>query len=465
MNGLSLQQRVAAYLLLTRYSSVSDSSSSSSSSSDSSDSSSTSSSDDDILMIVAAEAEHPTVRTQWWERDVPQFDDQQFKDNFRLTRDSFNALSDSLSALWVKPGLKGRSPVNCDKALAVVLWRLANTVTYREVGVKFGMERAHVQRLCRRMMRCIYTRHHELIRMPATSAEWESVRRSWAPSTLPNTVGALDGTHLPLVYAPVQHHKAYFNRKSFYSIQMQAIVDHRHLFRDIAVGAEGSAADGNVWARCTAQQHIAATIPPHHYILADSAYPSLPWLVVPYKEIVALTSQQKRFNRSLSSSRVAVEITFGKTKARWRCLNGLRWRHLQDARYVAWSCCILHNWCVLNDDDVFYEWMEQQSRANAAQAGVQQAAQQAAQQPAHNYDAPTLLELYIAHQQQLSQLVQQPPLNNAPHNHVQLQDLPNQPAYLTLFLRYFARNPNNRLTADEARDVGLHLRRVMTAQF
>ena len=54
----------------------------------------------------------------------------------------------------------------------------------------------------------------------------------------PMCAGCIDGTHIPII-APKENHKDYVNRKGFHSIQMQAVVDSRYLFRDVVVGDVG----------------------------------------------------------------------------------------------------------------------------------------------------------------------------------------------------------------------------------
>ena len=43
--------------------------------------------------------------------------------------------------------------------------------------------------------------------------------------SMPNCVGAIDGCHISIP-KPVEHGEDYWNRKSFYSINMLAVVDH-----------------------------------------------------------------------------------------------------------------------------------------------------------------------------------------------------------------------------------------------
>ena len=50
--------------------------------------------------------------------------------------------------------------------------------------------------------------------------EQDNISDTWG---FPQTAGAIDGTHIPIV----KHHESasdYYNRKGYYSIQMQAVV-------------------------------------------------------------------------------------------------------------------------------------------------------------------------------------------------------------------------------------------------
>ena len=55
-------------------------------------------------------------------------------------------------------------------------------------------------------------------------------------------------------------------------------------------------------------------------LIGEGAYPANIWLVKPFPKNLNLSQEQKKFNRFLSSARVAVERAFGILKARWRCL-------------------------------------------------------------------------------------------------------------------------------------------------
>jgi hypothetical protein len=349
--------------------------------------------------------------------------------------------------------------MDTSKALAITLWRLANTTTFREVGQQFNERRQTVLRVCVRMMRIIQRVHQRVMRLPSTAQEWQTARAQWAPSArFANTVGAVDGSHIRLLFPPRFNRKFYQNRKKFPSTVLQAVVNHRHLFLDIVVGAEGSHHDAMVWTRSNASTVIAASIPPHHYIIGDSAYPAQPYLITPHKN-VQNNAQQLAFNKALSSTRVSVELTFGKSKCRWRCLNGVRCRDMDYADLSVWTCCLLHNWLLLHNDDVLMEWMATQSKVQEAQLLAQRQLQAL---PAPDEEPPSLLELYRQHNQQPQAQGPAPPQQPAvagPHVHVQL-DAQHQP----LFDQFFASGPAS-LTNPERTRVGLHLREQITATY
>lgn len=54
----------------------------------------------------------------------------------------------------------------------------------------------------------------------------------------PQVVGAIDGTHIPII-KPRESASDYYNRKGYYSIITQAVVDYRGVFIDVNIGWPG----------------------------------------------------------------------------------------------------------------------------------------------------------------------------------------------------------------------------------
>ena len=61
----------------------------------------------------------------------------------------------------------------------------------------------------------------------------------------PQAAGAIDGSHIPII-RPDESASDYYNRKGYYSIIMQAVVDFRGLFMDMYIGWPGKLHDARV---------------------------------------------------------------------------------------------------------------------------------------------------------------------------------------------------------------------------
>ena len=69
----------------------------------------------------------------------------------------------------------------------------------------------------------------------------------------PQTAGAIDGSHIPII-RPEESASDYYNRKGYYSIIMQAMVDHRGRFMDVCIGWPGKVHDARVFVNSSLYQ-------------------------------------------------------------------------------------------------------------------------------------------------------------------------------------------------------------------
>lgn len=89
-----------------------------------------------------------------------------------------------------------------------------------------------------------------------------------------------------------------------------------------------------------------------NYILGDSAYPLLPWLMTPFRDNEGSFPPWKRnFNKQHSQQRVAIENTFGLLKQRFRRLYLVDAKSVAQCCYIVMAACVLHNLC--NDERDF----------------------------------------------------------------------------------------------------------------
>ena len=90
-------------------------------------------------------------------------------------------------------------------------------------------------------------------------------------------------------------------------------------------------------------------------IIGDGAYPNTSRMVKPYPHNIILDHSQRKFNRTLSSTRSLVERSFGLLKARFQCLLKRLDNELENITTAIISCCVLHNICQMTGEELLDE--------------------------------------------------------------------------------------------------------------
>ncbi|KAG6940934.1 hypothetical protein G0U57_011418, partial [Chelydra serpentina] len=113
----------------------------------------------------------------------------------------------------------------------------------------------------------------------------------------------------------------YINRKGYFSMVLQALVDHKGRFTNINVGWPGKVHDTRVFRNSGLfrwlqegiyfpdQKITIGDVEMPIVILGDPAYPLMPWLMKPYTG--TLDSSKELFNYRLSKCRMVVQCAFG----------------------------------------------------------------------------------------------------------------------------------------------------------
>ena len=169
------------------------------------------------------------------------------------------------------------------------------------------------------------------VRLPSDASLHEIIDGFQCHWGFPQMVGAIYGTHIPIL-KPQESPAHYYNCKGYYSVIMQAVVDFRGLFMDVNIGWPGKVHDARVLVNSSCYKKACnGTLLPDWssnirgvnvplVILGDPAYPLLSWLMKPYLENAVTTLRERNFNYRQSRARMVVENAFGRLKGRWRCL-------------------------------------------------------------------------------------------------------------------------------------------------
>lgn len=292
-----------------------------------------------------------TISQYWFNEICLNMQDFEFKRHFRLTKSTFEWLCCEIIPL-LRREITGSNMVGLawEQKIGASLWFLATGECFRSIGDRFGMGESTFSYALRDFIHVIIVKFlAEKITFPSTAIEINEIINGFKRlGRIPNVIGAIDGSHIP-IKAPHLFPVDYFNRKGFYSIVLQAVVDHKKKFLDICVGWPGSTHDSrvlinsNLYNKFNNQSNFFFN---NKYILGDGGYPNLSWLIVPYKDIGrGLIQQQTYFNLKHSQTRIKVEQAFGLLKGRWRCLLHNLEISFEIVSHVITACCILHNIC------------------------------------------------------------------------------------------------------------------------
>lgn len=203
-------------------------------------------------------------------------------------------------------------------------------------------------------------------------------------------VGAIDGCHIN-AKVPANQHESYINRKFFHSVILQGICNSRKILIDVFVGFPGSANDkrasiivnnikmsfllhlsnllqvlrnSGIYQRIQNKGEADVFVGKDYHLLGDSGYFLNNWLMIPYENRGSLNRKQKYFNHALSSTRVVIENVFGQLKGRWRILKFVDVNSIKKVVKIIITCCILHNFCLMNKD-IFEEEFDENEETNA----------------------------------------------------------------------------------------------------
>ena len=190
--------------------------------------------------------------------------DNWWKDNLRMSQDTFHILCNELRPYIQKELTNMRSPVTVEERVAVTVWKLATNIEYHTLASLFGLGRSTVGKIvletCNIMTTKLLARY---VHLPEGTRLREIVDGFEVCWGFPQVAGAIDGTHVPVI-KPQDNPSDYYNRKGFYSIIMQAVVDYRGLFLDTYIGWPGKVHDARVFSNsCIYRKGTEGTLLPN----------------------------------------------------------------------------------------------------------------------------------------------------------------------------------------------------------
>ncbi|XP_061085078.1 uncharacterized protein LOC133118834 [Conger conger] len=258
-------------------------------------------------------------------------DDYTFARHFHVTKPQFEYLQMKLQENGIKKEhSQGLPPVPVTKKVLMFLWYMANQNSFREISDKFDVSQSSAHRIILEVLHIMSTMGQTFISWPNTCEKAASAAAFHRLCGLSGIIGAIDGCHIR-VQRPHIRGGDYMNRKSFYSVLLQGIVDERGRFIDIFAGPPGRVHDARM---LRASNFYAAWEEKmgEYSLLGDSGYigQAFPFVITPKRDNGALSEADQLQNSKISRGRVIIEQAFGRMKCKWR-----RLRDLQNTRIDA----------------------------------------------------------------------------------------------------------------------------------
>ncbi|XP_014466401.1 uncharacterized protein LOC106737890 [Alligator mississippiensis] len=310
-----------------------------------------------------------TSSTDWWERIVlSTWEDKQWLETFRMSRATFMHIVTKLSPYITRQNTVMRRPLSPEKRVAIAVLRLATPTSLRLISNQFGVGMATAGVAVREVCRLL---HNVMANSFICLENPQEVIDGFCSMGFPNCVGALGSTHIPV---RAQGSQTNVNRKGPASIILQAVVDHHGRFTNIFTEWEGSVRDAEVLQSSPLPDLMesgkyAPEIPEvdirgivtSPVLIADPAYPLLPWLMKPYGG--ELDHRQEQFNDCLNKCRATLEGAFERLRARWQALSVPLEMDKENIKRVIVAACVLHNMCESRGEVFSESWTEEVRRS------------------------------------------------------------------------------------------------------
>ncbi len=229
---------------------------------------------------------------EWFNKIFPYYDNTKFKKIFRMIPQNFYKLSSLIKTHLIFNTNNIKQQADISLQLAIFLRRLAISDIFT-ICTLFGIAENTVILYTQRVLKAILSFKLHLIKWPNDEERQDVLQGFKDIGGFQNVIGSIDGTHVILTNKPPKDPEVFFNRKKCYSIQVQAIVNHRGIFTNYVIGWPGSVHDVRVYTNSLFYSNRNEFIKDDDIVLGDSAYPISSFLISPFR--MPQTQKQKNF--------------------------------------------------------------------------------------------------------------------------------------------------------------------------
>ncbi|KAK7319880.1 hypothetical protein RJT34_04608 [Clitoria ternatea] len=264
-----------------------------------------------------------------------------FPTTFMMTSSTFQWLSGLLEPLL---DCRDPAPLNLSPSLrlSIGLFRLATGSDYPQIASRFSVPLSVAKFCVKQLCRVLCTNFRFWVSFPNPS-DLRSVSQSFHTlSGLPNCCGVVSCSRFDVLNAN--------------SIAAQIVVDSSFRILSIVAGFQGHKSDSTILRASTLFKDIeegtllndVSANAVNQYLIGDSGYPLLSWLMVPFLDSVP-GSVEENFNNVHEVMRVPALRTVASLK-NWGVLSRPVDEEVKMAVAYTGACAILHNCLLMRED-------------------------------------------------------------------------------------------------------------------
>ncbi|XP_066600761.1 putative nuclease HARBI1 [Prorops nasuta] len=235
---------------------------------------------------------------------------------------------------------------SCSFATYVQLQILLSAIAYDKICVVItliGISETSAVRTIHRVTLSIAELHMEYIKFPSHSNHILRCQiENFKLSGFVRVIGAIDCFHVRIRSYGGENSELFRNRKGFFSINVQAIVNSRLQIMDLVARWPGSIHDATIFDNSRIKKRFENGEFGNAILLGDSGYPNLPYLLTPLNN--SRTRGDVLYNEAHIRTRCMVERCFGILGKKFPILTmGSRFWKPSETLPVITACVILHN--------------------------------------------------------------------------------------------------------------------------
>lgn len=205
-----------------------------------------------------------------------------------------------------------------------------------------GVSQSTASRIVHRVSSGIAALRPHYINLPQTPQSiLQTQMRFYNIARFPKVIGAMDCTHIRIRSPGGNDAELFRNRKSYFSLNIQAICNTDMEFGDIVARWPGSSHDSTIFNNCVQRARFEQGIYGDSVLLVDAGYPCRSYLMPPLDTIH--TRAENLYNESQIRSRNVIERVFGIWKRRFPVLALGMNLSLDHTFAVIIATAVLHN--------------------------------------------------------------------------------------------------------------------------